>query len=144
MKRSSGLQVILLTGLALFASCKDPGSLLQDQAAPVVPTPVEPAAPTASESEDLSCTERMEVISLPDLGPGGSKSPEDALSAFLAENGGYLSQDQLVPVESDDHSATFEYTIDGERLAVASAQRHGDSWHIGRFVACNEALDPAD
>lgn len=147
MKRSSALPVILLAGIGFLTGCKDPGDLRQDQAAPVVPTPVEPAASTATESEDLNCTpgtERMAVTSLPDLGPGGSKSPEDALAAFLAESGGYLSQDELVPVNSDDHSATFEYTIDGERLAVASAQRHGDSWHIEYFVACNEALDPAD
>ncbi|CAN5246872.1 hypothetical protein BH20ACT24_BH20ACT24_04380 [soil metagenome] len=142
MKRSSALQVTLLAGLAFLVSCKDLGDLRQDQAAPVS-TPIETPAP-ATESEDLSCKERMEVTSLPDLGTGGSKSPEDALAAFLAESGGYLSQDQLVPVNSDDHSATFEYTIDGERLAVASVQRHGDSWHIDRFVACSEALDPAE
>ncbi len=142
MKRSSALQMILLAGLASLAGCKDPGDLRQDQAAPVS-TPVETPAP-ATESEDLSCTERMEVFSFPDLSAGGSKSPEDALGAFLPESGGYLAQDQLVPVNSDDHSATFEYTIDGERLAVASVQRHGDSWHIDRFIACSEALDPAE
>ncbi|CAN5360771.1 hypothetical protein BH20ACT24_BH20ACT24_21810 [soil metagenome] len=79
-------------------------------------------------------------MSIPDDSPGGSKTPEEALTAFLEENGGYLSTDQFRRFESDAGNTKFAYASEGKSLAVAFAEQVGDSWHIGQFAGCDQAL----
>lgn len=99
------------------------------------------------QSASLQCPEGDLVLNMAaTLGedpPGGPGVPEEALGVFLQQDYPKLQPTDFRRIPDDPPAAVFIYESAGAPQAFAGVEKHGDSWYVTKFSACNSVAAQA-
>lgn len=134
--------VLLLFG----AACGDPerADLAQDNTASQPSESPRPQPEPTGILQDLDCPigdDQLTVQS--DLlrdAPGGPGTAVEALLDLFLQEGMAIAPQEFTPISIAPGVANYVLESNGSLLASARIEKHGDSWYVTLFRACNSTL----
>lgn len=129
--------VLLLVVLGRDSPVRAPG---RQQPQPTT-TPSDSVSPVAA---NLQCPEGAEILIVEsdvvvDV-PGGPPTPVEALRSFFQQEKSALDAGDFAVTVDSSTAAQLSYFQNDQLVAFARASKHGDSWYVERFAACDSIL----